>query len=113
MQRLAHARLCVMASRHEAWARFAVEAALAGCPVVMTDVGCAGDVIRNGESGWVVPVDDVAAFVAALDEALSSPEEAARRAARAQQQARTLPTEQETARRIVEVWQQAIPRTTY
>lgn len=109
MERLARAQLCVMASRHEAWARFAVEAALAGCPVVMTDVGCAGEVIRNGESGWVVPVDDVAAFASALNTALADPQEAARRALRAQARARQLPSETETAKQIVETWQQVAP----
>ncbi|MFH1704400.1 MAG: glycosyltransferase, partial [Patescibacteria group bacterium] len=48
------------------WGIAVVEAAAAGRPVVMTDVGCAGEVIRDGETGIVVPVGDVPALAKAL-----------------------------------------------
>ncbi len=35
-----------------------VEAMALGCPVIMTDVGCAGELVINGQSGLVIPVGD-------------------------------------------------------
>jgi glycosyltransferase involved in cell wall biosynthesis len=43
-----------------------VEAMAAGLPVVMTDVGCAGEIVRNEETGLVVPVDDEKALALAI-----------------------------------------------
>lgn len=43
-----------------------IEAALAGLPVVSTDVPGARDVVRPGETGEIVPVEDVAAMAAAV-----------------------------------------------
>jgi glycosyltransferase involved in cell wall biosynthesis len=60
------ADIFVFPSLYEGWGRVVVEAAAAGLPVVMTDVGCAGEVIKNEESGEVAPVGDLAAFVRAV-----------------------------------------------
>ena len=51
--------LCVISSNYEGWNRVAVEAMAAGLPVLMTDVGLAGEVVRSGENGVVVPVGDM------------------------------------------------------
>src|SRR3989344_3366572 len=58
--------VCVISSNYEGWNRVAIEAMAAGLPVVMTDVGCAGEVVRNGEDGIVVPVRDQGALRRAL-----------------------------------------------
>ena len=42
-----------------------IEAMAAGLPVVMTDVGLVGEVVKDGESGVVVPVGDAGAMLAA------------------------------------------------
>ncbi len=98
------AGVVVISSRHESWSRIAVEAALAGRAVVMTDVGCAGEVIIDGESGWVVPPGDEAAFAAALADALARPDEARRRGENARKAAEALPSGSDVARRIVAAW---------
>lgn len=72
----------------------------------MTDVGCAGEVIIDGESGWVVPPGGVDAFAAALADAVSRPEEARRRGEHARRAALALPDADEIARRIVAAWKQ-------
>lgn len=51
--------LFLLTSNYEAWALTAVEAVAAGLPVVMTDVGCAGEFIKDGENGLVFPINDV------------------------------------------------------
>ena len=56
----------VLTSNYEGYGRTIIEAEAAGCPVIMTDVGIAGDVIKNGENGLIVPVGDVQALAEAL-----------------------------------------------
>ena len=58
--------LFVLASAYEGWGRAVIEAMAAGLPVVMTDVGLAGEVVVNGFNGVVVPVHDRGAMAAAI-----------------------------------------------
>lgn len=61
----------VLPSRHEAWGLITNEAMAAGLAVIVTsDVGCAADLIRNGENGFVYPIGDVPALSQALEETL-------------------------------------------
>ncbi len=60
------ADLYLLTSAFEGYGRTVIEAASAGIPVVMTDVGVAGEVIRDGETGRVVPVGDRRALARAL-----------------------------------------------
>lgn len=66
--------LFVSSSNYEGWGRAIVEAMAAGLPVVMTDVGLAGEVVRNGENGIVVPVGNQDAMFAACMEMYQEPE---------------------------------------
>jgi glycosyltransferase involved in cell wall biosynthesis len=62
----------VLPSRHEAWGLITNEAMAAGLPVIVSDdVGCAADLVLDGENGFVYPVGDVAALRDALVSALS------------------------------------------
>jgi glycosyltransferase involved in cell wall biosynthesis len=64
----------VLPSRHEPWGLVVNEAMNAGRPVVVSDdVGCQQDLVREGETGAVFPVGDVAALVAALERVLATP----------------------------------------
>ncbi len=56
----------LLTSNYEGYGMTIVEALSAGCPVVMTDVGCAGDVVQNGKNGLIVPVGDEKALIVAL-----------------------------------------------
>ncbi|MEQ8821811.1 MAG: glycosyltransferase family 4 protein [Sumerlaeia bacterium] len=73
----------VLASRNEALPLTILEAMQARCPVVATDVGGVAEVVRPGETGWLVPAEDVAALAGAMAELATNPEEAGARAARA------------------------------
>lgn len=63
------ADLYLLSSAFEGYGRTVVEAAAAGLPIVMTDVGVAREIIRDGETGRVVPVGDREALARALIDA--------------------------------------------
>ncbi len=67
------ADIYVLSSDYEGWGRVAIEALAAGTPLVMTDVGCAGEVVHDGENGLVVPVRDEVALAAALTRLAQDP----------------------------------------
>ncbi len=71
---MAEAEVFCLASNHEGWAMVLIEAMAAGLPVITTDVGCAGEVVKNNEQGLVVPIRDEAAYANALKIMLSDAE---------------------------------------
>lgn len=56
--------LCVVASRDEGGPRAVLESMAIGVPLVTTRVGQAADLVRHGENGWMVEVEDVDGIVA-------------------------------------------------
>lgn len=56
----------LLTSNREGWGLVVVEAASFGLPIIMTDVGCAGELIKNEESGLVVPINDKDNLVRAI-----------------------------------------------
>ncbi|OGF28054.1 hypothetical protein A2331_03025 [Candidatus Falkowbacteria bacterium RIFOXYB2_FULL_34_18] len=56
----------LLTSHSEGWPVSIMEAAGYGLPVIMTDVGSAGELIINGKNGMVVPVNDGEALEAAM-----------------------------------------------
>ncbi|MEK7473206.1 MAG: glycosyltransferase family 4 protein [Patescibacteria group bacterium] len=75
---VSRAGVYVQPSYFEGWGLAVIEAAAAGLPIVMTDVGCAGEVIKHEESGLVVPPGNAHALADALGRVLN--DEALRRA---------------------------------
>ncbi len=65
------ADLFLSTSRYEGYGLSLVEAALAGLPIVTSDVGIAGELVRDGESARVYPVGSEARCAAALKETLA------------------------------------------
>ncbi len=57
----------LLTSDYEGWGMVIIEAATAGLPIIMTDVGCAGELIVDGVSGLVVPPGDAAAITKAME----------------------------------------------
>jgi glycosyltransferase involved in cell wall biosynthesis len=57
----------VLPTRKDTWSKVLVEAALAGLPLVTTEVcGSAGIMVRNGVNGFIAKVDDVQELSATL-----------------------------------------------
>ncbi|HZN16054.1 MAG TPA: glycosyltransferase family 4 protein [Acidimicrobiales bacterium] len=85
---LAAADVVAIPSRWESGPLVLSEAMLLGRPIVATPVGIVTDLVTDGETGWLVPIDDPGALAHALIAALRDPVEAARRAAAGQVRAR-------------------------
>jgi teichuronic acid biosynthesis glycosyltransferase TuaC len=64
------ADIFVLSTEGEGWCNAIMEALAVGLPVVTTDVGGNREIICRDELGTVVPFDDHAALVGALNEAL-------------------------------------------
>lgn len=65
-EELARHDVLVLPSRSEGWPLTVVEAMLAGLPVVASAVGSVPEVVRDGQTGLLVPKDDVDALAGAL-----------------------------------------------
>lgn len=94
---LARAGVYVQPSRFEGWGLAVIEAAAAGMPIVMSDVGCAGEIIKDGESGLVVPPGNSKALAVALLKILSDASLAQGVGIAAKQAVANLPDAQTTA----------------
>jgi glycosyltransferase involved in cell wall biosynthesis len=66
--------VAVQASRSEGLPNALLEAAAAGLPIVATAAGGTGEIVRDGETGLLVPVDDPHALASALLRAVSDAE---------------------------------------
>jgi glycosyltransferase involved in cell wall biosynthesis len=74
----ARAHIAVLPSRHEGMPKNLLEAAACGRPMVATDVPGCRDIVRHGETGLLVPLDDTAALATAIDTLAKSPDLRAR-----------------------------------
>ena len=85
----AHASVAAVPSVwNEPMGQVAVEAMLAGLPVVASDVGGLRDVVANGVTGRLVPPGEPGALASALDLLLADPQARQRMGAAARQRAR-------------------------
>ncbi|MCR4275108.1 MAG: glycosyltransferase family 4 protein [Candidatus Campbellbacteria bacterium] len=77
---LTEAHVFLHTSRYEGFCASMAEAALAEVPIVSTNVGIAGTVLRDEEHGHIVPVGDVQKIANALIDTLAHPQRAHERA---------------------------------
>jgi len=97
----------ILTSDSEGWGLAVVEAASYGLPVIMTDVGCAGEVIKNGESGLVIPVGGGEILTEAMAELLADKALRQRFGDEARRAVAALPSKQETLNLYLASWQKA------
>ncbi|KEF42495.1 MAG: hypothetical protein ER33_05450 [Cyanobium sp. CACIAM 14] len=65
----------VLASQSETWGLVVNEAMNLECPAIVSDhVGCRGDLVVEGHTGWIYPTGNVDALSRCLREALEDPE---------------------------------------
>ncbi len=77
------ADVAVFPSLYEPFGIVALEASAAGCPLVVSDAGGLGEVVRHGETGLVAHAGDPVALATAVLDCLHEPEQAQVRAAAA------------------------------
>jgi glycosyltransferase involved in cell wall biosynthesis len=67
--------IVALTSRNEGTPVALIEAMAAARPVVATDVGGVADLVEDGDTGFIVPLDDQRALIDALGRLASDPEE--------------------------------------
>ncbi len=80
----------IFPSREEGMPNAVLEAMACGLPVIATDVRGMGEVVAAGQSGWLVPLEDQAALVAALEQCRTDPALRRRRGTEGRRRAETL-----------------------
>jgi glycosyltransferase involved in cell wall biosynthesis len=106
-EELVRAAIYVQPSYFEGWGLAVVEAAAAGLPIIMTDVGLAGEIIHDGESGLVVPPGDAHALAEAMETLINHLALAERLGAAARKAVQVLPSPE----RSVDLVRQALEKT--
>jgi glycosyltransferase involved in cell wall biosynthesis len=97
----------VQPSLYEGWCLTAVEAMSAGTPVIMTDVGCAGEVVRNEETGLVVPTQSEEALTLALNRLIEDSTLRATLSLAGKEESKRLATNEETLALYKQSWEKA------
>lgn len=64
----------LLTSDSEGYGMVVAEAVLADLPVIMTDVGVAGELVQDGLNGLVIPVDNASALSRSIEKVLTNPE---------------------------------------
>lgn len=100
----------LLTSNSEGWGLAVIEAAVHNLPIIMTDVGCAGEVIKNGESGIIIPVGDKNLLIKAMKNIIQDKDLRLRLSGAAKKAVEALPSKQETLNLYLMSWQKAAGR---
>lgn len=101
---LARARAFVHPSRSESFSLVRLEAMAAGCPVIVSDIPGAREMVRDGEDGFVVPRESADALAEAMLDALGDFESAAAMGHNARERVEERYDWREIGRRYVELY---------
>jgi glycosyltransferase involved in cell wall biosynthesis len=102
--------LAVVPSHSDGLAYSVVEPLLAGVPVVATRVGGLPDLVKDGETGWLVPPRQPGALAKAMQEAMENPAEARRRASEGGKLTRRLLDLPATGRKVAAIYSTILER---
>lgn len=100
----------VLSSNYEGWGRVIIEAAGYGLPIIMTNVGCAGEAIKNTESGLIVPLADKKGLEKAMLKLISDRNLRINLGQKAKGAILELPDKRETLKLYQESWQKALKK---
>src|SRR3989344_4360354 len=98
----------LLTSDYEGWGMAIVEAANHGLPIIMTDVGCAGELIKDGESGIVIPVNDQSKLEEAMIRIINNDSLRKKLAEGALSATKKLPNKEEILSLYKQSWEKAI-----
>jgi glycosyltransferase involved in cell wall biosynthesis len=102
------ADMYVQPSLYEGWGLAVVEAMASGCPVIMTDVGLAGEVLRDGENGLIVLPRDEESLADAISHMVAHPQLRKKIGERGARAVKMLPTIDETHALYKDSWERAV-----
>jgi len=102
------ADLLVLPSVAEAFGLALIEAMACGLPVIACDAHGPAEIVRDGETGWLVPADDELALAEALGRAVTNREDRRRRGERAATDAVERFGWEAIATRVAAVYEQAV-----
>jgi len=106
------ADLLVLPSVAEAFGLALIEAMACGLPVIACDAHGPAEIVRDGETGWLVPADDELALAEALGRAITNREDRRRRGERAATDAKERFGWEAIAARVAAVYEQAVAEHT-
>ncbi len=89
------ADLFLLTSNYEGYGMAVTEAMAAGCPVIMTDVGLAGEILENNKEGMVVPVGNKEKLVEAISNLIENKELREQLTDNALEKVKNFPTKEE------------------
>lgn len=98
----------LLTSNYEGWGMAVIEAASYGLPIIMTDVGCASEVIKDGKSGLVIPVGNQKKLTEAMVKLIQNKELRKRLGEEARQAIAQLPNKEETLELYKKSWEMAL-----
>lgn len=98
----------LLSSNYEGYARTIVEALASSLPVIMTDVGIAGEVVQHEVNGLVVAVGDEDAFASAVARVCDDDELRVRLAGNARTSVSALPGKEEYLARYKQMWESCL-----
>ena len=98
-------------SREEPFGRMIVEGMLSALPVIAADEGAAPEILRDGETGLLVPAGDSDAFADALERLLSDPEWARELGRAGQAEARLLYHPERIATEVATLYSDTLAKT--
>jgi len=102
------AGIFLLTSFAEGWPLVILEAASYGLPIIMTDVGSAGDLIVNNENGIVVPVGNKAKLIEAMETLIKDKELRHRLSRAVIESNKHLPTKEENLALYKKSWEKAL-----
>lgn len=102
------ADLYLLTSNYEGYGRTVVEAMAAGCPVLMSDVGVAGELIKNNETGRVFPVNNQKELLRTWEELIKDDEQRKRLAEKALEILRSFPEKSQYLNLYKKSWQDCL-----
>jgi len=97
----------LLTSDYEGWGMVIIEAARYGLPVIMTDVGCAGELIENEKSGLIVPVNNQIKLEEAMVRIIKDDSLRKKLAEGALSATKNLPNKEETLALYKQSWEKA------
>jgi len=102
------AYLTLVPSYYEGWGMVAVESLVAGTPVVMTEVGCAGELVKSETGGEVVPVAGEEKLQSAVREFLVNEKKQKEYSKRTKHVTKHINTKEEYLDKLQTIWQKTI-----